>query len=90
MRDSGDKIGLEVPTCSAAVQRVTDRVVARLGEVDGPIKILEAGCGRRWEIQLEPGNYHLTGVDLDEHALEHRRSVTATASGLHLKPATNT
>jgi hypothetical protein len=41
------------------------------------MKILEAGCGRRWEIQLEPDDYHLTGVDLDEHALEHRRSVTA-------------
>jgi SAM-dependent methyltransferase len=77
MRDSGDELNLEVLTYSAAVQRITDRVVTRLGEVDGPMKILEAGCGRRWEIQLEPGDFHLTGVDLDEHALEHRRSVTA-------------
>ena len=77
MRGSGDEIELEVLTYSEAVQRITDRVVAHLGEVDGPMKILEAGCGRRWEIQLEPDDYHLTGVDLDEHALEHRRSVTA-------------
>jgi SAM-dependent methyltransferase len=73
----GDKTELEVLTYSAAVQRITDRVVAHLDDVDGPIKILEAGCGRRWEVQLEPHEYHLTGLDLDEHALEHRRSVTA-------------
>ena len=77
MRDSGSEIDLEVLTYSAAVQRITDRVLAHLGEVNGQMKILEAGCGRRWEIQLEPDDYHLTGVDLDEHALEHRRAVTA-------------
>ena len=74
MRDSGDEIDLEILTYSAAVQRITDRVVAHLGEVDGPMKILEAGCGRRWEIRLEPKDYHLTGVDLDAHALDHRLS----------------
>lgn len=78
MRDPGDEIDLEVRSHSAAVRRITDRVVARLGEVDGPKKVLEAGCGRRWEIQLEPDDYHLIGVDLDEHAREHRRSVTGT------------
>jgi SAM-dependent methyltransferase len=77
MRDSDYEINLEVLTYSAAVERITDCVVARLGEVDRPMKILEAGCGRRWEIQLQPDDYHLTGVDLDQHALEHRRSVTA-------------
>ncbi len=71
---AGNETEPEILTYSAAVQRITDRVVARLDEIDGPMKILEAGCGRRWEIHLEPGDYHLTGVDLDEHALEHRRS----------------
>ena len=47
MRDSGDEIDLEVLTYSAANQRITERVAARLGEVAGPMKILEAGCGRR-------------------------------------------
>ena len=28
------------------------------------------------ELDLETTNFELTGVDLDEHALEHRRSVT--------------
>jgi SAM-dependent methyltransferase len=39
------------------------------------MKILEAGCGRRWAIDLEPLEYELTGVDLDGNALDHRRSV---------------
>jgi SAM-dependent methyltransferase len=41
------------------------------------MRILEAGCGRRWELELGLKPYHLTGVDLDAHALEHRRTVTA-------------
>ena len=40
------------------------------------MKILEAGCGREWELDLAPADFELTGVDLDAHALEHRRSVT--------------
>jgi SAM-dependent methyltransferase len=67
---------LEVLTYAAAVQRITDSVAGRLAQVSKPMKILEAGCGRRWEIDLEPSDYHLTGVDLDPHALDHRRSVT--------------
>ena len=39
------------------------------------MKILEAGCGRRWEIDLERTDYELTGVDLDSQALDFRRSV---------------
>jgi hypothetical protein len=42
MRESGDEIDLEVLTYSAAFQRITDRVVARLGEVEGPEKRLVA------------------------------------------------
>jgi SAM-dependent methyltransferase len=36
--------------------------------------VLEAGCGRKWELDLSGLGYHLTGVDLDEHALEARLS----------------
>lgn len=38
------------------------------------IKILEAGCGRKWHFDLRGGRYKLTGVDTDKHALEHRKS----------------
>ncbi len=34
------------------------------------IKVLEAGCGRQWPFTLK--NIHLTGVDVDKLALEHR------------------
>jgi SAM-dependent methyltransferase len=36
------------------------------------VKILEAGCGRRWLLNLPDTNYSLTGVDRDEKALQSR------------------
>lgn len=45
---------------------------ARLGR---PIEILEAGCGRRWTLDLGGIDYTLTGVDLDRAALEARQHV---------------
>ena len=44
---------------------------ARNGSV---MEILEAGCGRRWGINLEGVRYTLTGVDSDESALEIRKN----------------
>jgi SAM-dependent methyltransferase len=40
----------------------------------GALEILEAGCGRRWPLRMDGVSYRLTGVDLDPHSLEHRRS----------------
>ena len=37
-----------------------------------PLEILEAGCGREWPIKLDGVRYRLTGIDLDEAALESR------------------
>jgi len=37
------------------------------------VKILEAGCGRRWPLDISGLNYHLTGVDLDRDAIESRK-----------------
>ncbi len=43
--------------------------------VDGvPLQILEAGCGQKWDINLDGIQYCLTGVDLDQNALEIRRN----------------
>ena len=66
---------LEVLTYTAAVERITACLAEHVDEVTRPMKILEAGCGRRWEIDLERTDYELTGVDLDSHALDFRRSV---------------
>jgi SAM-dependent methyltransferase len=42
----------------------------------GRLEILEAGCGRTWSLVLPGVAYRLTGVDLDAHALEARRTLT--------------
>lgn len=73
VRDGGQ---LEVLTSAVATKRMTARLLEHADEVAGKMTILEAGCGRKWELDLETTNFELTGVDLDEHALEHRRSVT--------------
>lgn len=39
------------------------------------LQILEAGCGREWYFRLDDVDYELTGLDLDAHALEARRSM---------------
>ena len=59
-----------------ALRRLRRRLVEHSNELSGTMKILEAGCGREWGLDLAPADFELTGVDLDSHALEHRRSVT--------------
>ncbi len=39
------------------------------------LRILEAGCGRRWDLKLDDTHYVLTGVDLDPAALDVRVKV---------------
>jgi 2-polyprenyl-3-methyl-5-hydroxy-6-metoxy-1,4-benzoquinol methylase len=41
---------------------------------NGSLNILEAGCGRRWPFDLAGTEYRLTGVDLDQAALEIRKT----------------
>ena len=36
------------------------------------VRILEAGCGRRWTLDIRGVHYHLTGVEIDERALRAR------------------
>lgn len=51
------------------------RLVTAQPVTDGPLEILEAGCGREWGLALPGVRYRLTGVDLDAHALEARTKV---------------
>jgi SAM-dependent methyltransferase len=55
------------------VHRLIEDHVRRRGNSDGELRILEAGCGRRWPIDLTGVNFHLTGIDIDEHALAFRK-----------------
>lgn len=38
------------------------------------LRILEAGCGRKWPLNLGGIEYTITGVDLDKDALEFRKT----------------
>ena len=40
-----------------------------------PLQILEAGCGQKWDLKLQGTPYSLTGLDLDQAALEIRKNV---------------
>jgi 2-polyprenyl-3-methyl-5-hydroxy-6-metoxy-1,4-benzoquinol methylase len=40
-----------------------------------PLRILEAGCGQKWDLDLAGTHYVLTGIDIDETALGIRKNV---------------
>lgn len=40
---------------------------------DGPLRVLEAGCGQRWTLALQGRQLHITGVDTDAEAMRLRR-----------------
>jgi SAM-dependent methyltransferase len=46
---------------------------ARDAQVDGRLRVLEAGCGKRWRLRPDGVSIHITGVDLDSTALAIRR-----------------
>jgi len=53
---------------------------ARLNALPGPLRILEAGCGRDWPLKvLVP--YKLTGLDLDPDALAARTDLDEAVVG---------
>lgn len=54
--------------------RLFSKVIVELAERRSPLRILEAGCGQSWPLRLDGVDYQLTGVDLDEHALEIRKN----------------
>lgn len=62
----------KIPSYQAMRSEVAKRIKSVAS--NGPIQILEAGCGRRWPYSLEDIEYTLTGVDLDPDALEFRKS----------------
>lgn len=39
-----------------------------------PLRILEAGCGKRWRLKLDDVQYRLVGLDISQDALELRKS----------------
>ncbi len=59
----------ELSVLAGAVRLAAD---ARGVTVGRPLRILEAGCGRRWQLDLGGIPIHLTGIDLDGDAVRLR------------------
>lgn len=47
----------------------------------GPLRILEAGCGRRWTLDLTGVDFHLTGVDLNADGIHARTDLDEAIVG---------
>jgi hypothetical protein len=47
----------------------------------GPLRILEAGCGRRWGLDLTGVDFHLTGVDLNADGIHARTDLDEAIVG---------
>lgn len=54
-------------------RKLLTRAVVDLFDGSRPLQILEAGCGKRWPIELGDTPAHLTGIDTDLEALKVRR-----------------
>lgn len=74
-----NKIKADTPSSLASWDE-EEKLIARYivqHSANQPVTILEAGCGNKWDQGdlLSDVNYILTGVDLDEAALERRKNV---------------
>jgi SAM-dependent methyltransferase len=55
---------------------VMSREIRSIKDPGKVLEILEAGCGRRWDVDIGDGGYVLTGIDIDPEALRIRRDET--------------
>lgn len=56
-------------------RRLVEGYLQHQAELSTPLRILEAGCGRRWAMRMQGIDWELTGVDLDADALAARKSI---------------
>lgn len=61
-------------------ESMTKLLEARIDALPGPLRILEAGCGRDWPLRLKVP-YTLTGLDLDADALAARKDLNEAIVG---------
>jgi len=54
---------------------LVESYIKRKAETTTVLQIMEAGCGRKWPLDLSGVKYILTGVDQDEEALELRKKL---------------
>jgi SAM-dependent methyltransferase len=68
-------VAMEVLSSEPEELAVLARCLRAVAKERGHLEILEAGCGRRWPLQLGDVSYRLTGIDLDSEALRLRETV---------------
>jgi SAM-dependent methyltransferase len=61
---------LKAPGATSFEQHIREKAA----QTTGTLRILEAGCGNKWSLNLAGVNYTLTGVDVDRDALEIRKN----------------
>ncbi len=66
-------MSLEIVTDTTQEKAILTRCIASRVSAEMPLEILEAGCGNKWQLRLEGISYNLTGVDLDQQAVDLRQ-----------------
>lgn len=61
----------ELVSWSEALARLST-VVRERAERSKPLRVVEAGCGRQWGLDVDPDTCFITGIDSDSRALEAR------------------
>ena len=54
--------------------RLLEGYLKKQAKPERPLQVLEAGCGREWYFSMQGIDYELTGMDLDQVALDARQS----------------
>jgi SAM-dependent methyltransferase len=54
---------------------LVDQWIRKLYDGHNELTILEAGCGRKWPLELNGTKFKLVGIDLDEAALKSRAEI---------------
>lgn len=67
-------------TAPADETAIVSSYIQEVARNRGRLSILEAGCGRRWPIDLEGIEYDLVGIDVDEAALALRNETQGDLS----------
>jgi SAM-dependent methyltransferase len=70
-RAAGAPVPQRVVEQSGLMQQTLAEAIAATAQ-DGTVRILEAGCGQRWDIEIPGLTLKITGVDLDADAMQLR------------------
>ena len=73
-------VNAEHPGAYLTFDAMNELLRARLEALPGPLRILEAGCGRNWPLKLAVP-FKLTGLDLDRDALAARKDLDQAIVG---------